>query len=65
MKIRDLDEFRRLFRVPIPVHEHAAYYIETLAQSPESAGLPGLCERFAAFEANFSVLRSDDDEGAR
>lgn len=48
--IRDLEEFRRLFRVTIPVLEHAAYYIDTLARSPEYADLPALAGRFAAFE---------------
>jgi hypothetical protein len=48
--IRDIEEFRRLFRVNIPVAEHAAYYLETLARSPEYAGLPALADRFAAFE---------------
>ena len=48
--IRDLEEFRRLFRVNVPVPQHADYYLDTLARSPEFAGLPALRERFVAFE---------------
>src|SRR5688500_2934099 len=49
--LHDVDEFRRLFRVPLPVSAHAAYYVETLARSPEYADLPARVDRFAAFEA--------------
>ncbi|MDC0719023.1 hypothetical protein [Nannocystis bainbridge] len=48
--LRDLEEFRRLFRLTIPVTEHAAYYLDTLARSPEYEDLPALALRFAAFE---------------
>lgn len=53
--IRDLEEFRRLFRVTIPVLEHAGYYIDTLARSPEYAGLPALADRFAGFEERLAA----------
>ncbi|WAS89815.1 hypothetical protein [Nannocystis punicea] len=51
----DVEEFRRLFRVHIPVAEHAAYYLDTLARSPEYAGLPALAGRFAAFEQRLAA----------
>lgn len=53
--IRDLEEFSRLFRVTLPVHEHAGYYLDTLARSPEYADLPALARRFAAFEARLAA----------
>lgn len=56
--IRDLEEFRRLFRANIPVHEHAEYYVETLARSPEFAGLPALAGRFVAFEQRLAARGS-------
>ena len=43
--------FKKLFKVPIPVEEHAEYYIETLARSPQYAYLPDLVEGFKEFEA--------------
>ena len=53
--IRDLEEFRRLFRVTIPVPEHASYYINTLARSPEFADLPALAGRFAELEERLAA----------
>lgn len=53
--VRDIEEFRRLFRVTIPAPEHAGYYLDTLARSPEYAGLPALVGRFAAFEARLAA----------
>ncbi|PCC67183.1 hypothetical protein SAMN02745121_08690 [Nannocystis exedens] len=53
--VRDLEEFRRLYRLHIPTPEHAAYYLETLARSPRYADLPALAGRFAAFEARLAA----------
>ncbi|MCY1007144.1 hypothetical protein OV079_16590 [Nannocystis pusilla] len=53
--IRDLEEFRRLFRLHIPAAEHLAYYLETLARSPQYADLPALAGRFAAFEQRLAA----------
>ncbi|MDC0675403.1 hypothetical protein [Nannocystis radixulma] len=52
--VRDVEEFRRLFRLSIPVREHAGYYVETLARSQEYAGLPALVRRFGEFEARMA-----------
>jgi len=46
----DWTEFRKLFKVPIPVPEHAEYYIKTLAKSPKYEHLPNLVESFREFE---------------
>ncbi|MFY0542040.1 hypothetical protein [Nannocystis pusilla] len=53
--IRDLEEFRRLFRLHIPAAEHLAYYLDTLARSPQYADLPALAGRFAAFEERLAA----------
>jgi len=52
--VRDIEEFRRLFRISIPVREHAAYYVDTLSRSQEFAELPALVRRFIEFEERLS-----------
>ncbi len=49
-RIKDINEFCRLFRVRIPVEEHFDYYIETLAKSKEFTWVPEKVEAFASLE---------------
>lgn len=46
----DINEFSKLFKIPIPKHEEFWYYVQTLAKSPQYADLPELVRRFAEFE---------------
>lgn len=49
-RIKDINEFCKLFRVRIPVEAHFDYYIETLAKSKEFAWVPEKVEAFAELE---------------
>lgn len=49
-RIRDIEEFCRLYRIRIPVQEEFDYYIHTLSRSPEFDWLPDRVEDFARFE---------------
>jgi hypothetical protein len=47
----DWGEFRKLFKVPIPVPEHGEYTVSVLSRSREFADLPAQVAAFRAFEA--------------
>ena len=51
-KIKDINEFSRLFRVRIPYEEEYDYYIDTMGRSPEYAWIPKRVEEFAQLEAD-------------
>jgi hypothetical protein len=48
--VTDWNEFRKLFKVPIPVPAHAEYYLGTLDRTAEHAGVLALAAEFEAFE---------------
>jgi hypothetical protein len=47
----DLTEFCKLFKVPLPVHAHASYYLNLLKQSAEFADLDAWLQAFEQLEA--------------
>ena len=50
VKIRDIKEFCRLYKVNIPVEEHFDYYIETLKKSAEFSDIQQNIDNFAELE---------------
>ena len=54
--MKDLTEFQKLFKVNIPVKEHAQYYIDTLARDSFYAGLPNLVKEYEQYERDCEEL---------
>lgn len=49
--MKDVETFKKMFKVRIPVDEHLAYYVRTLARSREHADLPDLVRAYEDLEA--------------
>ena len=49
-KIKEIDEFAKMFKLNIPVAEHFEYYINTLAQSFEFMDIVSLVNNYSKFE---------------
>jgi len=54
--MKDIKEFQKLFKVNIPVTEHAQYYIDTLAKNSFYAGLPKLVKEYEQYERDCEEL---------
>lgn len=49
--MKDVETFKKMFKVRIPVDEHLGYYVRTLARSREHADLPDLVRAYEDLEA--------------
>ncbi len=49
-KIKEIEQFSKLFKINIPTQEHFEYYIKTLMKSEEFSGLDSLISEYANFE---------------
>lgn len=54
MKV-DWIAFKKLFKVSIPVEEHADYYVDTLARGPQFTHLPALLAEFKEWQAGLEI----------
>lgn len=48
--MKQVDEFKKMFKVTIPVEAHHEYYIETLAKASYFAGIPHIVSQFEELE---------------
>ena len=55
-KIRDIEEFEKLFKINVPVKEHLFYYLNTLSLSKEYSDIYNTLEKFSQLEEDVEKL---------
>lgn len=55
-KIKDIDEFEKLFKINVPVKEHLSYYLNTLSCSKEYSDIYNTFNKFIQLEEDVEKL---------